>query len=279
MPVSGTPGGADAPDPATPSAGERVPGRWASRRAVAKAGRARRRYERAEVRRFTVRSRRRRWAWGVSLGAVGLLVAAVLIGAYSPIMALREVQVDGASIVPAEEVEAAFEPMLGTPLALVDRGEVQRAMSGFPLIETYQVESVPPGTLVVRIVERTPVGVIESDEGLELVDAAGVVMGRPETRPEGQPLITVDGGVTGDGFRSVAGVVRSLPAEIRAQVTAASAETADDVTLQIGDATVVWGSAEESGLKAGVLAALMRAAPPDSVSLYDVSAPSSPVTM
>lgn len=264
---------ADAAEGASPPSG------WAARRALARATRERRRYERAEVRRFTVRTRRRRLGWGIALGAVGLLVGVVLIGAYSPVMALREVRVEGASRVPAAEVEAAFGPILGTPLALIDRAGVQKAMSGFPLIETYQTEAVPPDTLVVRIVERTPVGVIEADDGLVLVDAAGVVMERPEARPEGQPLITVDGGVTGDGFRAVAGVVRSLPAEIRMQLTAASAETADDVTLQIGDAKVVWGSAQDSGLKADVLDDLMRAAPPGSVSLYDVSAPMSPVTM
>ncbi|WP_246200596.1 FtsQ-type POTRA domain-containing protein [Agromyces allii] len=286
---SGTvPGGASAEDVATRSTSDTdmavdgaSPPRsgWAARRALARATRDRRRYERAEVRRFTVRTRRRRLAWGIGLGVIGLLVAVVLIGAYSPVMALRVVRVEGASRVPAAEVESAFAPMLGTPLALIDRAGVQKAMSRFPLIETYQTEAVPPDTLVVRIVERTPVGVIETADGLALVDAAGVVMDRPEARPEGQPLITVDGGVASDGFRAVAGVVRSLPAEIRAQVTAASAETADDVTLQIGDAKVVWGSAEQSSLKADVLDDLMRAAPPGSVSLYDVSAPMSPVTM
>ncbi|ANJ27261.1 hypothetical protein ATC03_11535 [Agromyces aureus] len=278
-PVDDTTGPADAG--AGTGDGESPPVRsgWAARRSLTKATRNRRRYERAEVRRFTVRTRRRRLAWGVALGVVALLVAVVLIGAYSPVMALRVVRVEGASRVPAADVEAAFSPMLGTPLALIDRGGVQQAMSGFPLIETYQTEAVPPDTLVVRIVERTPVGVIETADGLALVDAAGVVMERPESRPDGQPLITVDGGVASDGFRAVAGVVRSLPAEIRAQVTAASAQTADDVTLQVGDARVVWGSAEQSSLKADVLDGLLRAAPPGSVSLYDVSAPMSPVTM
>ncbi len=61
--------------------------------------------------------------------------------------------------------------------------------------------------------------------------------------------------------------------------TRSTAATADDVTLELaGGAQVVWGSAEDSALKATVLAALMRAAPPDTVSQYDVSAPSSPVT-
>ena len=250
-----------------------------AKRELAAAARERRRYERQEVRRFTKRSRRRRITWAVVGGAVVALVAVIGVGAYSPLMALREVRVEGAQRIPAAEVQAAFAGVIGTPLPLIDSGEVQAALEAFPLIETYATETIPPGTLVVRIVERTPVGVIDTGSGLELVDAAGVVIERPEERPEGQPLIEVEGGVADEGFRAVAAVVRSLPADVRAQLTRATAATADDVGLELaGGASVVWGSAEDSALKATVLAALMRAAPPDSVALYDVSAPTSPVT-
>ena len=251
----------------------------AAKRALAAAARERRRYEKQEVRRFTRRSRRRRIAWAVAVGSILALVAVVAAAAYSPLMALREVRVEGAQRIPAAEVQAAFDGVLGTPLPLIESGEVHAALSGFPLIETYATETIPPGTLVVRIVERTPVGVIDTDSGLELVDAAGVVIERPDERPEGQPLIEVEGGVADEGFRAVAGVVRSLPAEVRAQLTGATADTVDDVRLELdGGASVVWGSAEESAFKASVLAALMRGAPPDTVAVYDVSAPSSPVT-
>ena len=176
-------------------------------------------------------------------------------------------------------MQAAFADVIGTPLPLIDSAEVHAALARFPLIETYSTETVPPGTLVVRIVERTPVGVIDTGSGLELVDAAGVVIDRPEELPAGQPLIEVDGGVADEGFRAVAAVVRSLPADVRGQLTGATAATADDVRLELaGGASVVWGSAEDSALKATVLATLMRAAPPDTVAQYDVSAPSSPVT-
>lgn len=251
----------------------------AAKRALAAAARERRRYERQEVRRFTRRSRRRRITWAVVIGSILAVVAVVGVGAYSPLMALRDVRVEGAQRVPAAEVQAAFADVMGTPLTLIDGAEVHAAMSRFPLIETYATETIPPGTLVVRIVERTPVGVIDTGSGLELVDGAGVVIERPEERPPGQPFIEVDGGVADEGFRAVAGVVRSLPADVRAQLTRATADTADDVRLELeGGASVVWGSAEESALKATVLATLMRAAPPDTVSQYDVSAPSSPVT-
>lgn len=248
-----------------------------ARKAVAAAERARRRYERSEVRRFTKRSRRRRLAWIAGLGAVVVLVAGVLAAAYSPLMALREVRVEGASRIPPEQIVAAFAPELGTPLPLIASGDVQQVLAGFPLIETYSTELVPPSTLIVRILERTPVGVVETPEGLELVDAAGVVIDRPAERPEGQPLIQT-AGTSSAGFRAAAGVVRALPAEVRSQLVLVTAETADDVRLELaGGASVVWGSAEDSSLKAVVLARLMQSAPPDEVGQYDVSAPSSPV--
>ncbi|MGW9629955.1 FtsQ-type POTRA domain-containing protein [Agromyces sp. NPDC055520] len=251
----------------------------AAKRELAAAGRERRKYERQEVRRFTKRSRRRRIAWSVVLGSIVALVAVVGVGAYSPLMALREVRVEGAARIPAAQVQAAFADQLGTPLPLIASADVLAALSKFPLIETYSTETIPPGTLVVRIVERVPVGVVDTGSGLELVDAAGVVIDRPDEVPDGQPLIVAEGGVAGEGFRAAAAVIRSLPPEVRGQLVGASAATADDVRLELSSgATVVWGSAEESETKAAVLARLMVAAPPDTVGEYDVSSPSSAVT-
>ncbi|MFC9560164.1 cell division protein FtsQ/DivIB [Agromyces sp. NPDC056965] len=285
--AGGSPTGVGAPGrPTAPElgdAGDAAPATAKSARAakreLAAAGKERRKYERQEVRRFTKRSRRRRIAWSVVLGSIVALVVVVAVGAYSPLMALREVRVEGASRIPVADVQAAFDDTLGTPLPLIASADVLSALSAFPLIETYSTETIPPGTLVVRIVERVPVGVVDTGSGLELVDAAGVVIERPAERPEGQPLIVTEDGVAGEGFRAAAAVIRSLPAEIRGQLVGASAATADDVRLELSTgATVVWGSAEESAAKAAVLARLMVAAPPDTVGEYDVSSPASAVT-
>jgi len=250
----------------------------AARKALASAERARRRYERREVRRFTAHTRRRRRAWLIGLGAAVVFVGGVLAVAYSPAMALREVRVEGASRIPPDEIRAAFDGELGTPLPLIGSSEVNVALRAFPLIETYSTELVPPGTLIVRITERTPVGVVQGADGLELVDAAGVVIDRPAERPDGQPMIEA-GATNGAGFRAAAGVVRALPDDIRGQLVRVTAETADDVRLELASgAAVVWGSADDSALKAVVLAGLMKNAPPDTVGQYDVSAPTSPVT-
>ncbi len=243
------------------------------------AARARRRALRAEVRRFTVRQRRRRLLWGVSLAALLLLVLGTIGAAYSPLFAVDKVSVVGTSSLDAATVETALAGQLGTPLPLVDSSAVKAVLVAFPLVESYTLEARPPHELVVRIVERTPIGSIQSSAGYTLVDAAGVALSTTPEPPPGHPVIDAAGGVGSDAFDAVGTVFRSLPADIRAQVTDMTATTANDVTLTLGGTgtEVVWGNADDSAYKAVVLAKAMTARPPDGVSSYDVSSPNAVV--
>ncbi|GAA5097357.1 FtsQ-type POTRA domain-containing protein [Microbacterium yannicii] len=246
-------------------------------REVWKASRARRKALRAEIRRFTVRQRRRRAIWlGVAASLV-LLALGTIGAAYSPLFGVEKISVVGAQQLPADDVADALSGQLGTPLPLVDESAVKAELVAFPLIETYALEARPPHELVVRIVERTPIGLIETRAGYTLVDAAGVALstsGSGAPSP-GTPLLTVTGGVDSDAFAAAGQVMRSLPDDIRAQVTEVTASTPDDVTLTLGgsNAQVVWGSAEQSARKAMVLATAMAARPPADVVSYDVSSP------
>ena len=258
---------ADATDEATAAAGD------VKLRAVWRATRARRRALRAEIRRFTVRRRRRRAMWLGAAASVLLLALGTVGAAYSPLFAVEKISVVGAQQLDAETIADALAGQLGTPLPLVDESAVKAELVGFPLIETYALEARPPHELVVRIVERTPIGVIETRAGYSLVDAAGVALSTAATPSPGTPVLTIRGGADSDAFAAAGQVVRSLPAEIRDQVTAVSASTPDDVTLALGGTTVVWGSAEHSADKALVLQKAMAARPPGEVSTYDVSSP------
>lgn len=241
-----------------------------SSRDVWRAARARRKALRGEIRRFTQRSRRRRIVWWSSVGAIVLLIGGSVAAAYSPLFAVEKITVAGASTLDPAAIEAALAEQIGTPLALVDSSEVKAALLAFPLIETYSLEARPPHDLTVRIVERTPVGVVRSDAGYTLVDAAGVALSTTTDQPAGQPLLEITGGIESVGFESAGLVVRSLPADIRSQLTGVRASTADDVTLTLSTGlTVVWGSAEESPTKALVLARALAANP--EASTIDVS--------
>jgi cell division protein FtsQ len=250
----------------------------AARLRLRAARKARKQYERSEVRRFTSRSRHRRNVWIGVVATALTLVAFVLVGVFSPLMALRTIEVTGTNRIPAADVAGALDGQLGTPLPLLDLTEVKRELSEFTLIRSFVTESRPPDTLVVRIVEREPVGAITSAAGFDLVDAAGVVIQSGPDRPQGYPIITAATGTSGAGFQAAVAVVGALPDSIRGQLDSAAAATKDDVTLTlVGGARVVWGNAERSEYKAVVLAALIVSHPVGSVTEYDVSSPDSAV--
>lgn len=259
---------AEKPDPADPQ--DDVP---LTARDLWQATRARRSALRTEIRRFTQRSRRRRIGWLVGAALALLVVGGSVGAAYSPLFAVETITVEGASAVKAADVQKALSGQVGRPLALVDSSAVKAALVAFPLIETYRLEAHPPHDLVVRIVERTPVGVLQADDGrFTVVDAAGVVLSSTEARPAGYALIDVAGGTGSTSFAAVGTALRSLPAELRGQVDGATASTPDDIVLKLsGGAQVVWGSAEQSALKTRSLLALMKVNP--GAASYDVSSP------
>ena len=250
----------------------------AARSRLRAARRARKQYERSEVRRFTSRSRRRRNIWLAAAGTVVALVAFVLVGVYSPLMALKNIEVTGTERIPAADIVQALDAQLDTPLPLIDFAEVKQELSEFSLIRSYVTESRPPNTLVVRIVEREPIGSIASAAGFDLVDAAGVVITSGEARAEGYPVVDAAGGASGAGFQAAVAVIGALPEGIRTQLDTVTAATKDDVTLTLaGGARVVWGNSERAEYKAVVLSALLVSHPVGSVTEYDVSSPDSAV--
>ena len=244
------------------------------------AERARRRFERNEVKRFTRRARRRRAGWFaaalVVLGLVGLVAVAV----FSPLLALRTITIDGTSRLDSGKLEKAVDAQLGTPLALVDYGKITRELSPFRLIRSYVTEVVPPDTLVIHIVERTPVGAIQSASAFDLVDPAGVVVDSSKKRPDGYPLIQLGNGrLDGPGFASMSQVLLALPPAVLTKVDTITAQTRDDVTLTLAGSNqrVVWGSSDDSDAKAQVLAELIALHGTSGPGEYDVSAPGTAV--
>ncbi|HEU4849343.1 MAG TPA: FtsQ-type POTRA domain-containing protein [Terrimesophilobacter sp.] len=244
------------------------------------ASRDRRRYEKREIRRFTRRARNRRLGWAVAAGVVVVLVALLAVAVYSPLLALRTIRIEGTSAVSADEVMAAVDGQLGTPLALIDYDRIRTELDGFPLIRSFVTEVLPPATLVVRIVERAPVGTIATPAGFAVVDPAGVPLSTSAQRMPGVPLIDVGSkGVDSTAFRAVVEVLLALPDAIRARVDTAQATSKDDVSLVLAGVgqRVVWGSADRSALKARVLQDLMATQGENAKVEFDVSAPLSPV--
>lgn len=248
-----------------------------ARRDLKRAEKARRAYERGESRRFTRRSRRRRITWLVS-GLSLLLVLGFVTGAvYSPLLSLKTIRVEGASKVSAASVRTALGGQLGRPLALIDFDSITRKLGNFPLIRSFVTETVPPGTLIIRIAERTPIATLATSSGFSVVDPAGIVIDSSADRQPSLPLIELGSATkSSPAFVAAVGVLLALPSALLKQVDTVTAQTSDDVTLTLtGGQSVVWGSAEQSALKAKVLAAVIAVG--GATTKYDLSAPNHPV--
>lgn len=242
---------------------------------LARAARKRRRYERAERRRFTRRSRRRRITWMVTVGIVIVMLGLVAVAVFSPLLALREIRVDGTARLSAPAIAAAIDGQKGTPLALIDMKRMTDELAKFPLIRSFVTETIPPDTLAIHIVERQPIGSISSPGGYSLVDPAGVEIEKSTERIAGVPLIDTGGaGASSPAFTAAVEVLVVMPESVLSQLDTISARTRDDVTITLASSgtRIVWGSADNSVYKARVLAAALAKNFPG-VTEYNVSAP------
>lgn len=251
----------------------------AAERRLRQAERQHRAQLRSESRRFSAESRRRRRNWLIALAAVGALALFVVAGAFTPIMAVREVQVVGTVNVNPADVQQALARFDGRPLALVDDAEVHLALEPFPMIQHYAVERVPPHTLLVRIEERVPVISVQGDAGFAVFDSAGVLLASAETPPAGAPVGV--GAVTdfsSEAFRSAGRALRDMPDELRAQVVSVTASSGQDVSFTLSNGIeVLWGDADRTRYKAEVLARMLVALADRGVEYIDVSSADAPV--
>lgn len=234
---------------------------------------------RRQSRRFSGFRRKQRRKWYIGGGVIALLAAIVAIGVFTPVMDVRDIEIVGAERVEEAQIADSLHPLEGTPIALVNDHDVYRALESFDLIQSFSVETIPPHKLVVRIQERVPVLAIEEGEKFRQYDVAGVVIAESEEAPERLPV--AEGDVRNPGseaFQAAAGVLRGVPAKLRAEISTVDASTLNDVTFQLNDGIEVrWGGTEDSQVKAVILDRMRKALAETSVSMIDVSSSNAPV--
>jgi cell division protein FtsQ len=195
------------------------------------------------------------------LGAGAVVVVLLGWGLWSgPLLAVRSVQVDGASTLPAALVREAAGIEDGRSLLRVDVDAARAAVAELPQVESVTVTRGWPSRVVITLVERTPLAVVGEAGRRSLVDAQGVLFDTVTGEaPAGVvPLSVRDPGPDDEATRAALTAIAALPEPVREQVAEVSAPDADAIVLTLVDGTVVrWGGADESGTKAETLAALL----------------------
>lgn len=231
------------------------------------------------------RLRRRRIGLITGISAAVLLGILVAVLYFSPLLALRTIQVSGTDLLPRAQAERLLQPLIGRPLPQVGTREVEELLAQEAAVDQVRVQAQPPSGIAVEITEHVPVAVVPRGQQATLYSASGQALAeasRDEAESRGLPVVSSVNDVQNpEVFSAITQVLGSLPADIRGQMVSASASTVDSVRLTLdNDRTVLWGNAEDAEAKVAVLRALMKAeadaeAPADE---FDVSIPDQPVT-
>ncbi|MDR9433891.1 FtsQ-type POTRA domain-containing protein [Pontimonas sp.] len=244
-------------------------------RAERRAARERKRAERREYRRFTTATRQRRLALTAGIGGVVLVAILTIVVTSSPLLGLKTIRVLGTERLSNDTVVSALQPFGGEPLARVSPADVAASLSDIALIASVETRIELPSTLVVTVVERTPIGAVSTPEGFAVVDRAAVTLFESETQPSEFPLIGVPADPQSRGFVAIGEALSVIPPEVLSRIERVSASSADTVAFSLRDSQhrVLWGSSELSRDKARVLPAALRTAGRDAPQLIDLSTP------
>lgn len=231
--------------------------------------------------RFAVRARavrRASWAWKLGVPLLVILVLATAWFVWSgPVLVLRSVTVRGVPAADGPAVRQAAALPLGRPMVRLDLESARARVAALRTVRSVTVSRSWPTGVVVSVTLRTPVAVVKDSSGqLHLADSTGTTYAEVATPPKNLPVVDADSSNPA-AVQSVVSVLAGLPASVRAQVRTAQAKSPDAVVLTLGgsgDVSVVWGSADETPLKAAVLQVLRRQNP--KARHFDVSAPRLP---
>lgn len=245
---------------------------------VVSTGMADRLAEKAAMRRHRLRNRVLGWA-----AAVLAVSAGVWVVLFSPLLGTdpAKVEISGeGTVIDVAQVEQVVARVSEVPLPRVDTIGLRDAILDLNGVRDVRILRVWPDGLSVTLESREPVAAVPHEGAFALLDRDGVQVGTVDAVPEGLPEI----GVTLDeqGARSLRAariVLNALPPELRAEVAEVTAPTQDAVTMTLRDGAVVeWGNEEDAALKVRVLQALRALPENQGVTLFDVSAPTMPIS-
>ncbi|MGK5694127.1 cell division protein FtsQ/DivIB [Streptomyces sp. URMC 128] len=202
----------------------------------------------------------------------------------------EHVSVSGTRVLTADQVEAAADVPLGKPLISVDTEAIEtRLRQELPRIDSVDVVRSWPHGIDLKVVERTPVLIVQKAGKFVEVDKEGVRFATVSEAPKGVPALELTLSRSSSAaaslrrfgearlVREAVGVARAVPAAVARDTRTVKVRSYDDISLELRDGrTVAWGSSEKGAAKARTLTALMKAS--SGARYFDVSVPTAPAS-
>lgn len=195
---------------------------------------------------FTMRGVNRRKQLLVVGGSFVASVVVVLIVLASPLVAVRNIDVEGAKYANATLIETVSKSLRGKSVLTVDTNAAQKLLETDPWIESVRIKTYLPSRAVIEINERTPVAwFLGVDNQGRVIDQDGRVLAVVNGRPTEYMLIDgtgpnlIAGAIASESYKAAAQLAMSLPDEIRPVVKNMGVNGPNQVTMTLLTGAVV----------------------------------------
>jgi UDP-N-acetylmuramate dehydrogenase len=173
-------------------------------------------------------------------------VVVVLIVLASPIVAVRNIDIEGAKYANSTLIETVSKSLRGKSVLTVDTNSAQKLLETDPWIESVRIKTYLPGRAVIEINERVPVAwFLGVDNQGRVIDQDGRVLAVVNGRPTEYMLIDgtgpnlIAGAMASDSYAAAAQLAMSLPDEIRPVIKNMGVNGPNQVTMTLLTGAVV----------------------------------------
>lgn len=180
---------------------------------------------------------------GASLVAAMVFILIVLA---SPIVAVRNIDVEGVKYANATLIETVSKSLRGKSVLTVDTNAAQKLLETDPWIESVRIKTYLPGRAVIEVNERVPVAwFLGVDNQGRVIDQDGRVLAVVNGRPTEYMLIDgigpnlIAGAISSESYKAAAQLAMSLPDEIRPVVKNMGVNGPNQVTMTLITGAVV----------------------------------------
>ena len=195
---------------------------------------------------FTMRGVNRRKQLLVVGGSLVASVVFVLIVLASPLVAVRNIDIEGAKYANPTLIETVSKSLRGKSVLTVDTNAAQKLLETDPWIESVRIKTYLPSRAVIEINERVPVAwFLGVDNQGRVIDQDGRVLAVVNGRPTEYMLIDgigpnlIAGAMASESYKAAAQLAMSLPEEIRPVVKNMGVNGPNQVTMTLLTGAVV----------------------------------------
>lgn len=205
--------------------------------AAAPAGASRFRQRRIAIRRAAGR-RRLRWFSLVGIAVAAVLVILLLLT--SPILSIRNVEVEGNVYADPTMLGEVISDLKGEPILTADLHAAEVRLESIPWVREASLSTHLPSRVLIQIVERRPIAFYRAVDGFNrVIDRDGRVLDVIEGDPvdyfpiRGTGPNLSAGDTVGQPFLGAAQLINALPADLLARLIAMSVSADGDVSMSL----------------------------------------------